>query len=393
MNMKKIIVPSLLMFAMATPVAAFDRPIYFGLGAGVSMLSPDVTDTDYTLDKKTSMAISATLGMRFTDRINGELAYTQLGEAALSSDEEIGYAATSVGLLAYVLGNESPQPGRSRLRGYVRLGLNKIDNEYDILVTKENSTALWAGAGLEWPLGSRFKLRGELASFDGDAQALTVGLLYKLGSDIARRPQVEPVQPAQAPKTELPKTPEVTAPEVTTPAVKPKIEQPPEATELAAEPKIVQPTVEPTPKPQPQTPAKPEVQAPVEVAELPEAEPVQPSRIAPPSSGVLRGVDFEPGTATLTPIARQILTRYAASMQAYPASTIEIAAHTDGDKGSAEKLALTRNRAIAVARHLAANGVVVSRMKARAFGANKPRASGESAGAMRLNNRIEIFVR
>jgi outer membrane protein OmpA-like peptidoglycan-associated protein len=369
MNMKKVIYLCLLMFAM--PVAAFDRQVYFGVGAGVSTLSPDVAGPNFTLDEKNSAAFSATLGMRFTHRINGELAFTQLGKAGLSDGEDISYSAASVGLLAYVLGAETPQPGRSGLRGYLRLGANKINYDYDISITEANNTAIWAGAGLEWPLGNRFKLRGEFASFDGDAQAVTVGLLYKLGAGTVSKPKVEQPQPSETPK----------APE---PVAQPQVEQP-----QVEQPQVEQPEIEPTPTPQPQTQPIPEV----EVIELAQPEPAPQLRVEPPASGVLRGVDFEVDSATLTPMARQILTRYAESMLAYPTTTIEIAAHADGTAGSAEKLALTRSRAIAVARHLVANGVVVSRMKARAFGANKPRAAGDSIGARRLNNRVEIIVR
>ncbi|MEE9332499.1 MAG: outer membrane beta-barrel protein [Granulosicoccaceae bacterium] len=358
---------ALLALCAAMPAAAVERNPYFGLGVGVSRLSPDVSTSSFTLEKNTSTTVSVMLGLSLTQRFNAELGYSQLGNAELSDNEDISYSAFSLGAVAYVLGNAarlSHQPG---LRAYVRLGLNLMDNDTDVRLTQADSTAVWLGAGLEWPLATRLSIRGEFASFDGDAQALTVALLFQPGARQPRTSVVTPViTPEQANKPSGTPTPQI----------------------------VPQPTIEPTPtlEPQPQLHPEPQIQSLPAPASVPMPEPA-PTLAPVPKSGVLGGVEFENGTAMLTSIGKNVLSRLAASLQEYPGLNIEIGAHTDGAKGDANKLALTRGRAIAVARHLALNGVPVRRMKARAFGANVPRASGDSPGARRLNNRVEVTIR
>ena len=110
------------------------------------------------------------------------------------------------------------------------------------------------------------------------------------------------------------------------------------------------PTIEPVPAIEPQL----TVESAPEVQSLPQpqiaANPISesaPTAIPAPKSGVLGGAEFAPGTAVLTTIGKRVVDRLAVSLQAYPSLSIEIGAHTDGVKGSAESLALTRNRCCA----------------------------------------------
>jgi len=358
MKMKKQLCGVLLALVTALPVSAVERNPYFGISVGPSRLAPNVEGSDYTLDKSTSTAFSVTLGLPITNRINGELGYTELGEAALSQNEMIGYSAFSIGGIAYLLGNDARLRVEPGLRGYVRLGFNIMENEHDIPLTQADNTAIWAGAGLEWPLGERLRVRGELASFDGDAQALTLGLLYQPGARRARGPVSA-------------NTPD---PVATTPP-----------TTSAPKPTIVEPM--PTIEPAPTTEAQPSV----ELVEQPKEE--TPAVVPVPKSGVLSGAEFEPGTAVLTAIGKKVVDRLAIAMLTYPELFIEIGAHTDGVKGDPNKMSLTRKRAIAVARQLVGGGISVKRLKAKSYGANLPREQGNTVGANRLNNRIEIVVR
>lgn len=356
MKLNKLLLAACLALFTVMPAAAIERNPYFGLGAGISKLTPDVGNSGLTLDKDSSTAVSVTLGMPVTKRFNAELGYSQLGSAELSN-QDIGYSAFSLGAVAYVLGNDTRIHNEPGLRAYLRLGLNVMDNDTDIRLKKADNTAIWLGAGLEWPLATRFSIRGELASFDGDAQALTLALLFQPGARQSRSPLiVTPPVVTAAPEVEPQATPE--------PVIQPEPQPLPE------------PTLQPLPEP--------------EIVPMPDPTPA----VTPvPESGVLTGVEFESDTAILTPNGNRVLAQLAVSMQAYPSLSIEIGAHTDGAKGDANKLALTRGRAIAVARQLVANGISVSRLKARSYGANKPIAEGDSEDARRLNNRVEITVR
>ena len=122
----KPVLAAMLALITAMPAAAIERNPYFGLGSGMSKLSPDVGTSGLTLDKDTSTAVSVTLGMPVTQRFNAELGYSQLGTAELSN-EDIGYSAFSLGAVAYVLGNDARLSNQPGLRAYVRLGLNLME--------------------------------------------------------------------------------------------------------------------------------------------------------------------------------------------------------------------------------------------------------------------------
>ena len=88
------------------------------------------------------------------------------------------------------------------------------------------------------------------------------------------------------------------------------------------------------------------------------------------------GVEFAPGGAVLTAAGRNELDRLAAELVAEPGVTVEIRAHVSAGAGPDAAKALSRERAIATARHLAGRGVPIARLRARAFGDERPRADG-----------------
>jgi len=168
-----------MVFALVNPAQANERGVYLGLGGGLSRLSPETNDSPLTLDDNLSTALGVFVGYDLTDRISVELGYTDLGSAGLSAGEDIGYSALSAGAVAYVFGDPGGVAARDAVATYLRLGVSSIDNQADIQLAEENNTSIWAGVGVEWPLLERIGVRGEIASFDSDAQAVMVSFLYR----------------------------------------------------------------------------------------------------------------------------------------------------------------------------------------------------------------------
>ncbi|MFT5894132.1 MAG: hypothetical protein ACI8VW_000999, partial [bacterium] len=105
---------------------------YVGLGGGVSKLTPDTTSSAFTLEDEEGQPAIAYVGLDINDWLSAEAAFTDLGAAGLSGEQEVGYTAASVGGIAYVYQNRGMGARQAGLSGYVRLGLNSITNESQI---------------------------------------------------------------------------------------------------------------------------------------------------------------------------------------------------------------------------------------------------------------------
>lgn len=363
----------------ALPVHAQPGQWYVGAGAGISRLTPDTDGSDFTLDDDGSMAASLYLGMDVSNWLGIEVAYTDLGEAGLSGDETVGYSALSLGGVAYVLGERDARRRQHAWSGYLRFGLNKIRNESDFELYKEDNTALWLGAGVQWPVGPTWGVRGELTSFDGDSQAAMASVYWRptaqrnISGNTARVPPATVPRPVESPEDKpASKTVAAPAPDpVDTPVSKPVV----------------------TPLSESQSPAATQFSGPsVSSCAVPTAgEPLN-SQGCALFSGVLQGVEFEGDTTTLTAIGETLLSRLAGTLNLYPELIVEIRVHTQTYTDPDRARSLSRERAVAVARFLVAQGIDVKRLRARAFGSTQPRAGNQTPGGRRLNNRVELRV-
>lgn len=433
---------AVVLFGCVSVSVAQERSWYAGIGAGASRLQPDPgNNSGIELTDDQSGSVSAWLGRDLSRRFSGEVGLATLGDAtlggsALAGEETISYSALSGGLVAYVLGDSRSVERREALSAYVRGGLSVMDYESDLRITEDDNLALWLGAGAEWPVSRRISLRAELVSYDGDAQAAYVGFVSRLRPSrrpvlTPRAPKVEPIEsrkptsePAETPTPlETPKragTPELTS----EPAETPKRVEAPKPAEIPTSVETPEPVVPPklakAPKadePEAQTPSSPEaprssrlpvikpLPAPADapIATAPEASALASCVAAAPGepldargcamfSGVIAGVDFVQGTSRLTPVAQVLLDRLVSDLMDHPSIIVEIQSHTE-DLGDAERAqALSKERAVAVARHLAGAGVPVARLRARAFGASQPRATNNTRGGRKLNNRVALRV-
>ena len=371
---------TLLMGASGSSVAAV--PWYAGVAGGVSSLRPDTENSVWTADSEASLGGGVFVGYDFSRRISLELGYNLLGNATLRNDTgttDIGYTAFSAGGLMYLLGDASDIADRNGFAGFIRLGVNLMDNSATIRLDREDNVALLAGVGVEWPLSNKLSLRGELTTFDGDAQAARASVVYRPRSGSQR---------GRTPVAQTPQTPRV--------AQAPQVAQAPSA---PAAPTVQQQPATPAPQPVPKVNPAPslEVQPSTSIAQAgncvaPVAnEPADASGCAV-FSGTLRGVEFQSGTAQLTPASAQLLDRLAGNLQRYPNISIEIQAHTESFGSESRAKEIARQRTLSVARHLAGRGIPVSRLRARAFGHSIPVADDNSPAGRRQNNRIVLRV-
>ncbi len=368
-----------ILFSMQS-AQAIEGSWYVGAGAGISRLTPDVQGSNFTLEDDGSVAKGLYLGLDITDWISAEVAATDLGEAELSGGQTIEYSALSIGGVAYVWGARDVRIRQEALSAYVRFGFNRIDNQSGIALDEADNTALWLGAGLQWPLGSRWGVRGELASFDGDAQTVMASLYWRQqkesGATQSRPAERQPpVQPSVVDKP----APRVNKP---TPSVEPE----------SVEAPVTEPVTAPITDPIPRVTAPDPVIADGDPCTVPvPGEPADANGCAV-FSGVLKGVQFEGDSTTLTSIGQQLLNRMADSLKRYPDTVVEIRVHTQAYPEVNRARNLSRERAISVARYLASQGVSVKRLRARAFGSSQPRGDNDTAGGRRINNRVELRV-
>ncbi len=362
------------------PVHAQTGQWYVGAGAGISRLTPDTDGSDFTLDNDGSMAASLYLGMDVVNWLGIEAAYTDLGEAGLSGEETVAYSALSLGGIAYVLGERDARRRQDAWSGYVRLGFNKISNESGIDLDKEDNTALWLGAGVQWPVGPTWGVRGELTSFDGDSQAAMASVYWR---PTAQRNSSGNI--ARVPSTPVSRPVEASAP-VDKPVNKAVDGLPAAAPVDAPVSKSVV-----TPLPESQEPAPTQLSGSSNCTVPAAGEPLD-SQGCALFSGVLQGVEFEGDTTTLTPIGETLLSRLAGSLNLYPELIVEIRVHTQTFTDPNRARSLSRERAVVVARFFVAEGVDVKRLKARAFGSTQPRAGNDTPGGRRLNSRVELRV-
>lgn len=360
---------------LAQSAQALEGGWYVGAGAGVSRLSPDTEGSVYTLADDSSVATGIYLGRDITNSVSAELAFTDLGKATLSGNESIGYRSLSIGGIAYLFG---PGDIRDRQKGtssYLRLGFNSIENDASIDLDKADNTALWLGVGVQLPVGKQWGLRAELTSFDGDVQTAMASVYWRTAAD----------QRTSAHSRTLPGRAAVATPS----APQPTATQP-----TAAQPPQPPATVKSTP------PAPVSNSAPLTLPRVTTSASCSVPAIGEPRdkngcalfSGILEGVDFQPGTSQLTAVAQRVLDQLAVSLKRYPDVIVEVQVHTEPFVDANRAMQLSRERVLAVARYLSQQSVDVKRLRARAFGSTQPRTDNRTEEGRRLNNRVLLRV-
>ncbi len=345
------------------------RKLYGGIGLGISALEPDTSDVPGVDNKAGSnFGGQVMLGMDINKWLSIEGHLASLGEAQLEPTGGIGYSTIGASALAYA-GRSRHLYNRRGFTGFARLGFGLLNNSPTDNVEFEqlNSTHLLLGAGLEYALRDGIGFRAEAIAFDTDAQYMQLSVMYRIGrrTDQGRRKIVEAPAPAPLPKpapapVAAPKPAPVVAPPVPAVVVA-KVDSDTDGVNDAQD-------------------RCPNTQPGVAVDNVG----------CDLFTGVIEGVNFNSGSADLTPSAQGILSGVVSTLNRFPTVKLSIMAHTDSQGDSNANKQLSRDRARSVAVYLVRNGVSAKRLKAYGYGEERPIDTNETAAGRSKNRRVEF---
>lgn len=103
-------------------------------------------------------------------------------------------------------------------------------------------------------------------------------------------------------------------------------------------------------------------------------------------------INFAPGSSAIDPSSRRVLDSLASVALRCDRFSLEVAGHTDNVGTRELNMELSQTRADAVANYLSGQGVARSRLTARGYGPDRPRASNATEAGQASNRRIEFYV-
>ena len=103
-------------------------------------------------------------------------------------------------------------------------------------------------------------------------------------------------------------------------------------------------------------------------------------------------INFASGSSAIEPSSLQILDALASVALRCDRFSIEVAGHTDNQGAREPNMALSQQRADAVAGYLMSQGVARARLSSRGYGPDRPRASNDTDEGRAANRRIEFNV-
>jgi outer membrane protein OmpA-like peptidoglycan-associated protein len=103
-------------------------------------------------------------------------------------------------------------------------------------------------------------------------------------------------------------------------------------------------------------------------------------------------INFDSGSAVLSPEARDQIDNIATILRAYPRATVTIAGYTDKEGSETANMALSKARAEAVAGKLTAAGVSAERVHPEGFGSQRPMGSDTTDSGRAGNRRVVLQV-
>jgi len=107
-------------------------------------------------------------------------------------------------------------------------------------------------------------------------------------------------------------------------------------------------------------------------------------------SGVVPGIEFDLGKATIRPGSRPTLNEAASVLTEYSALRISITGHTDDIGDRTKNLDLSKERADSVKTYLVGKGIDEKRIETRGAGPDEPIADNKQAAGRQKNRRIEF---
>ena len=105
---------------------------------------------------------------------------------------------------------------------------------------------------------------------------------------------------------------------------------------------------------------------------------------------VLKGVNFESGSAKLLPESMNVLDSIANDLLDNPDLNIEIGGHTDNTGSAATNRRLSKERAETVRAYLVGKGIPAARLTTMGYGPDRPIASNKTEDGRAANRRVEL---
>ena len=103
-------------------------------------------------------------------------------------------------------------------------------------------------------------------------------------------------------------------------------------------------------------------------------------------------LEFDPGSARLSPVSHAQLQQLAAVLKAYRTVLISVAGHTDNTGDASANLRLSAQRAAAVKQALVGQGVAATRVADEGFGSERPITTNDTEDGRAKNRRVELVV-
>ena len=107
-------------------------------------------------------------------------------------------------------------------------------------------------------------------------------------------------------------------------------------------------------------------------------------------SGVIPGIEFDLGKATIRPASTAVLSEAAGVLKEYPTLRVSISGHTDNVGDAAKNVKLSKERADSVKAYLVSQGIADDRVDTRGAGPDEPIADNKTAPGRQKNRRIEF---
>ena len=101
---------------------------------------------------------------------------------------------------------------------------------------------------------------------------------------------------------------------------------------------------------------------------------------------------FENGKFSLTPEAREKLSKVSGIVQAYPTLKLEVAGYTDNSGKEESNMQLSGNRANAVRDFLVKQGIATTSISSSGFGESQPVATNDTSAGRQQNRRVEVVL-
>lgn len=107
-------------------------------------------------------------------------------------------------------------------------------------------------------------------------------------------------------------------------------------------------------------------------------------------TGVIEGIQFDTGKATIRPSSRTTLDQATAVLREHPSLRVAISGHTDTDGSRDLNMRLSAERAESVKAYLVIKGIDADRIETRGAGPDEPIADNATPAGKQKNRRIEF---